>query len=146
MAETIPAAGSAERAFWSWLGFWLQFLVLALLALVGAGFAARDAWPGDYTTGMVLALSAVALAFLRLKNHLDGGEASWSGFLFVGDMKNLALAIPLFAILGLVGLCIARAWPHGSLHAAGIGLFLASAIVIFLDIKHVFDDIDAGAA
>jgi hypothetical protein len=142
MAETSRAPGSADRAFWSWLGFWLQFLVLGLLALTGAGFAALGGRPGDYATGMLLALGATALGFLRLRSHLDGGDANWSSFLFVGDMKNLAVAIPLFAILGLVGLFLARAWPYGSLHAAGIGLFIASAVIIFLDIKHVFDRID----
>jgi hypothetical protein len=145
MAETSRVPSSAESAFWSWLGFWLQFLVLGVLALFGASLASRGGRPGDYPTGMVLALAAMALAFLRLKNHLDGGAASWSSFLFVDDMKNLAVAIPLLAILGLAGLFLARAWPDGSPHAAGIGLFVASAISIFLDIKHVFDHIDAGA-
>jgi hypothetical protein len=145
MAETSRVPGSADRAFWSWLGFWLQFLGLGLLALTGAGFASRGGRPGDYTSGMLLALGAVALAFLRLKRQLDGGPTSWSSFLFVDDMKNLTVAIPLLTILALVGLFIARDRPYGSLHAAGIGLCVASAIIIFLDIKHVFDRIDSGA-
>jgi hypothetical protein len=144
MAETSREPGSADRAFWSWLGFWLQFLLLGVLALTGAGFASLGGRPGDYATGMLIFLGALALAFLRLKRHLDGGDAGWGDFLFVDDMTNLAVAIPLFAILGLAGLFVARAWPYGSLHAAGIGLFAASAIIIFLDIKQVFDHIDAG--
>ena len=145
MVETSRQPGSADRAFWSWLGFWLQFLVLALLALTGLAFAGRGGRPGDYATGMLLALAALVLAFQRLKHHLDGGGASWSGFLFVDDMKNLAVAIPVFTVLGLVGLFVARAWPDGSLHAAGISLFVASAIIAFLDIKRVFDRIDESA-
>jgi hypothetical protein len=144
MAETSRVPGSADATFWSWLGFWLQFLILALLALTGAGFAAIRGGPGDYACGMLLTLGSVALAFLRLKCHLDGGDASWSGFLFVSDMKNLALAIPLLTIFGLVGLIFARISPYGSLYAAGIALFVTSAVIIFLDIKHVFDRIDAG--
>jgi hypothetical protein len=146
MAEERQRPGSADRAFWSWLGFWLQFLVLGLLALLGAGFASRCAGPGDYVTGMLLALASLTLAFLRLKSHLDGADARWSRFLLVDDMRNLAVAIPLFTILGLAGLFIADAWAYGSLHAAGIGLFAASAIIIFLDIKRVFDRRDAGGA
>jgi hypothetical protein len=145
MAETSREPGSADRAFWSWLGFWLQFLVLGLLALTGAGFAARGGRPDDYTTGMLLCLAALVLAFLRLKRHLDGGDADWSSFLFIDDMKNLAVAIPVFTIIGLGGLFVARAWTYGALHAAGIGLFVASAVAIFLDIKRVFDRIDSGA-
>jgi hypothetical protein len=142
--ETRAAPGSADRTFWSWFGFWLQFAVLGLLTLCGGGFASRGPAPGDYAAGMVLALAALALAFLRLKNHFDGGDPSWNSFLFVDDMTNLAVAIPVFAILGVVGLILAHAWPEGSLHAAGIGLFVASAAIIFLDIKHVFDRIEAG--
>jgi len=146
MAETSREPGSADRAFWSWLGLWLQFLVLGVLAVTGAGFASRRDRPGDYATGMLLTVAAVALAFQRLKSHLDGDDASWSNFLLVDDMKNLAVAIPLFTILGVAGLFVARARPFGSLHAAGLGLFVASAIIIFLDIKHVFDRLDRGGA
>lgn len=146
MAEESRALESADRAFRSWLGFWLQFLILGFLALTGAGFASLGAAPGDYASGMLLALGSVALAFLRLKHHLDGGDPSWTRFLFVSDMKNLALVIPLLTILGLGGLAVARAWPNGSLHAAGIAFFVVSALAIFLDIKHVFDRIDADGA
>jgi hypothetical protein len=145
MVDESQAPGAPDRAFWSWLGFWLQFLVLGLFAVIGAGFASRCAGPGDYVTGMLLALASLALAFLRLKSHLDGDDASWGRFLFVDEMRNLAVAIPLFTILGLAGLFIADAWAHGSLHAAGLGLFATSAFIIFLDIKRVFDRLDAGA-
>ena len=138
------APGSADRTFWSWFGFWLQFVVLGVVALFGAGFASRGVEPGDYAAGMVLALASVALAFLRLKHHYDGGDPGWSSFLFVDDMTNLAVAIPVFTILGLVGLILADNWPVGSLHVAGIGLFVASAVLIFLDIKYVFDRIEVG--
>jgi hypothetical protein len=144
MAEASRGPGSTGSAFGSWLGFWLQLLILGLLALVGAGFAGLGGRPGDYAAGMVLLLASVALAFLRLKHRLDGDNATWSGFLFVSNMTNLAVAIPLFTILGFVGLVIARLQSHGSLHGAGIALFVVSAVIIFLDIKYVFDRIDAG--
>ena len=35
MDETGARPDNADRAFWSWLGFWVQFLVLGLLALIG---------------------------------------------------------------------------------------------------------------
>ncbi len=140
MAETSREAEPAERAFWVWLGFWLQFVVLGLLVVVGA-FAASAARgsSGDYACGILLILGALALAFLRLKQRFDGGAPGWREFLLVDDMTNLAVAIPLFTVIGLAGLFIAAAWPYGSLHAAGLGLFVISAVMVFLDIKRVFD-------
>jgi hypothetical protein len=136
----------AEPGFSSWLGFWAQFLVLGLLAVIGANFASTDGRPGDYACGLLLSLSAVALGFLRLKHRLDGGVADWAAFLLVDDMKNLALTIPLFAVLGLAGLFVAHAWEGGALHIAGLGLFVASGAIVFLDIKHVFDRISSDAS
>jgi hypothetical protein len=130
---------TAERAFWSWLGFWLEILVLGVLAIAGAFAASAADRPGDYTCGMALSLGAIALAFLRLKRRLDGNGSGWADFLLVGDMWNLALVIPLFAVIGLAGLFIAHAWENGAMHTAGIALFIVSGAIIFLDMKHVFD-------
>jgi hypothetical protein len=146
MDETSRIPDDAERAFWSWLGFWAQFLILAVLAVIGAVVASEDERPGDYLCGLLLSLAAIALAFLRLKHRLDGGASGWGTFLFVDDMKNLALAIPLFTVIGLAGLFIANAWEGGAMHDAGLGLFVASGVVIFLDIKHVFDRMNSGAS
>jgi hypothetical protein len=138
--EQIPE--TAERAFWSWLAFWLQLLLLGVLAIIGAFFASGAARPGDYACGLILTFGATALAFLRLKSRLDG-DAGWSNFLLVRDMKNLAVVIPLFAVIGLAGLFIAHAWEGGAMHAAGVALFVVSGLLIFFDIKHVFDHIDS---
>ena len=137
--ETRAAPDTAERAFWSWLGFWLQFLVLGVLAIIGAFAASAAAQPGDYSCGMALSLGAIALAFLSLKLRLDGNEPGWADFLLVCDMRNLALVIPLFTVIGLAGLFIAHAWENGAMHSAGIALFVVSGAIIFLDMKHVFD-------
>jgi hypothetical protein len=145
MEKTGRAPDIAEDAFWSWLGFWLQFLVLGGLAIIGAFVASGDAGPGDYQSGMLLSLAAIALAFLRLKHQLDGGAPDWGSFLLVDDMRGLAVVIPLFAIIGLAGLFIAHAWESGSMHAAGIGLFIASGAIVFFNIKRVFDRIEAQA-
>ena len=130
---------TAERAFWSWLCFWLEILILGVLAIIGAFAASAADRPGDYTCGMALSLGAIALAFLRLKRRLDGNGSGWADFLLVGDMWNLALVIPLFAVIGLAGLFIAHAWADGAMHSAGIALFIVSGAIIFLDMKHVFD-------
>jgi hypothetical protein len=129
----------AEHAFWSWLGFWAQFLILGVLAVVGVFVASGAERPGDYACGMLLSLGAIALAFLRLKHRLDGGASDWGDFLLVDDMRGLAIAIPLFAIIGLAGLFIAHAWEGGAMHAAGVALFIVSGAIIFLDLKRFFD-------
>jgi hypothetical protein len=139
MDGTRQKLDDAERAFWSWFGFWLQLLVLGVLAIVGACAASGAERPGDYACGMALSLAATALAFLCLKRRLDGNESGWADFLLVGDMWNLALVIPLFTVIGLAGLFIAHAWESGAMHTAGIALFIVSGAIIFLDMKHVFD-------
>src|SRR5215472_17639058 len=91
---------SAERAFWSWFGFWVQLLVLAVLAVIGAFAASGAERPGDYACGMILSLAAIALAFLRLRHRLDGGSPDLVHLLLVDNMWNLAVVVPLFAIIG----------------------------------------------
>jgi hypothetical protein len=130
------------RAFWSWLGFWVQILVLAVLAIIGAFAASAAGRSDDYACGMVLALAAIALAFLRMKHRLDGGGSGLVEFLLVDDMLNLVLVIPLFTVIGLAGLFIAHGYEDGSLHDAGVALFIASGAAIFLDLKHVFDRLE----
>ena len=144
MDQSSRRSDEAARALWSWLGFWLQFLILGILAVIGAFVASEDARPGDYLCGLLLSLGAIALAFLRLKHWLDGGTLDWGAFLLVDDMKHLAVAIPLFAVIGLAGLFIARAWESGAMHVAGLALFVASSLIIFLDIKRVFDRMNSG--
>jgi hypothetical protein len=130
------------REYWSWIAFWAQFVVLGLVAIVGAFFASQGGEPGDYACGLTLSLAAVALAFLRLKQRFDGGPADWQSFLLVDDIANLTLAIAVFTALGLAGLFIAAGSHEGSLHMAGVALFLASGITVFLSLKHVFDNLD----
>ncbi len=139
MAETSREPEAAERAFWSWLGFWVLFLVLGMCVVLGAFAASYAEEPGDYAAGLVLILAALALAFLRLKQSFDEGSQRFGNFLFVDSMASLVVVIPMFIIMGLAGLFIASAWPFGSLHAGGIALFVASGVIVFLDIKQVFD-------
>jgi hypothetical protein len=144
MDERRGAPDTAERAFWSWLGFWLQIAILLAFALIGAFGASGAQRPGDYGCGMSLLLGAIALAFLRIKHRLDGGNSGLGQFLLVEDMWNLGLVIPLFAVIGLAGLFIAHGWESGALHSAGIALFAVSGVIIFFNMKHVFDRLDAG--
>jgi hypothetical protein len=139
MVETSRQPVSPARAFWSWVGFWLQFLLLGLCVVIGAFAASGAEEPGDYAAGITLILGAVALAFLRLKLRFDDGEQGWANFLLVDNMAGLVAVIVVFIVTGLAGLFLAAAWPHGALHAAGIVLFVASGAIVFLDIKHVFD-------
>jgi hypothetical protein len=132
-----------SREYWSWIGFWAQFVVLALLAIVGAFFASGGGEPGDYSCGLWLSLAAIALSFLRLKQYFDAGRTDWPSFLFVDDMTNLIAVIVVFVIVGLAGLFIAAGSDSDSLQTAGIALFGVSGIAVFLSLKHVFDTLDA---
>jgi hypothetical protein len=130
------------REYWSWFGFWAEFVVLGLLAIVGAYFASQGGERGDYTAGLTLSGTAIALAFFRLKLRLDGMPGDWSGSLLVDDLRNLVLAIVVFAALGLAGLFVAAGSEEGSLHIAGVALFVTSGLVVFLSLKNVFDTLD----
>jgi hypothetical protein len=143
MDAPYPVPETVKRECRAWLAFWAQFVVLGLLAVIGALFAGRGGAPGDYACGMTLFATALALAFMRLKYLLDGRPARWTVFLFVDDMASLAIVIVLFAIIGLAGLFIAAGAEAGSLHDAGVALFLAAGLVVFLSLKRVFDNRDA---
>jgi hypothetical protein len=139
MVENGREPEAADRAFWSWLGFWVQFLVLGICIVLGAFAASGAEEPGDYAAGIVLIICALALALLRLKQSFDGWPSGLSNFLLVDNFAGLAVVIPLFAVIGIAGLFLAQAWLYGSLHDAGIALFVFSGVIVFLDIKQVFD-------
>jgi hypothetical protein len=130
------------REYWVWFRFWAQFIVLGGLAILGLVIAGSDAAPGDDTTGLLLAVGAIGLAFLRLKAWFDGTSGDWTSFLFVDKPAHLVVVIPLFTLIALAGLFIAAGQP-GSLQTAGIGLFVVSGIIIFLSLKRVFDTLDS---
>jgi len=130
------------QEYWSWFGFWAQFAVLGGLAILGLYIGGRGGGPGDDTTGLLLAVGAILVAFMRLKLWFDGGTTDWTNFLFVDRMAHLAVVIPLFVVIGLGGLFIAAAEP-GTLQNAGVALFVVSGLVIFLSMKRVFDRLDS---
>lgn len=132
-----------NREYWAWLGFWAQFAALGGFVILGMYVGGRGGEPGDDTAGLLLAIGAALLAFLRLKLWFDGAETGWMGFLFVDRMAHLAIVIPLFAVIGLAGLFVAAGAEGNILHDAGIGLFIASGLVIFLSMKRVFDRLDS---
>jgi hypothetical protein len=137
-----PRPEDVGREYWAWFGFWAELVVLGLLAIAGGYFASHGGGSGDYATGLVLGVAAIALAFLRLKRRFDGAPTSWERFLLVDDTRNLALVIAVFVALGLVGLFVAAAEAGGSLHVAGVALFATSGLIVFLSLKNVFDTLD----
>lgn len=138
-AETSPQHWG--RDYWAWFGFWAQFVVLGGLTILGLVIAGSGA-SGDDTAGLLLAASAAALAFMRLKLWFDGGATGWMTFLFVETPRGLLVVIPLFVVIALAGLFMG-AGASGSLRNAGLGLFIASGVIIFLSLKRVFDKLDA---
>jgi hypothetical protein len=141
MADSATSPQPSEQGYWAWFGFWAQFIVLGALAILGLHIAS-DGAPGDYATGLMLAVAAVLLAFLRLKAWFDGTSGDWSSFLLVDKPAHLVVVIPLFTVIALAGLFIAAGAPD-SLQDAGIGLFIVSGLIIFLSLKRVFDRLDS---
>jgi len=142
MDPTSDARETNDLSMCAWIGFWAEFAVLGLFAVLGAFFASGDGAPGDYACGLILSLAAIALAFMRLKSRFDGDAADWASFLLVDDLANLLVVIVIFTILGLTGLFTAAGFDHGGLHDAGVALFVTSGLAVFLSLKHVFDNFD----
>lgn len=137
-----PATRSTdELGYCAWLLFWGRLVVLGAAALLGAFFASADAAPGDETCGLLLAVAAVVLAFLLLKQRFDGGSsvAGPGSFLFVDTLPGLLVATVIFAALALAGLAVAAEYEYGGLHDAAVALAVVSALAVFFSIKHVFD-------
>jgi hypothetical protein len=130
------------RDYFSWIAFWVQFALLAAVAIFGAVFASEGGEPGDYVSGLWLAGAAIALGFMRLKQYFDAGPVDWPTFLLVEDWINLVAVIVVFVIVGLGGLFLAAGSPSLSLHDAGLALFAASGLAVFLSLKRVFDKLE----
>lgn len=134
-----------EPGVGAWIAAWAELVLLGYLAIIGAFFASDDLSPGDYACGLTLSIAAVALVFLRLKSRFDGDASDWASFLLVDDVPNLIAVVIVFTIVGLAGLFMAAGIEHGGLHNAGVALFVASGIAVFLNLKHVFDALDRQA-
>ncbi len=142
MQGTPMSPQQQEQGLGTWLRFWIQFVVLAVLAILGL-YIGSDGASGDYATGLMLTAGAVLLAFLRLKAHFDGVGDDWTSFLLVDRPGQLVVVIPLFTVLALAGLFMGAGAPD-SLQGAGVALFVVSGLVIFLSLKRVFDRLDSG--
>ena len=141
MADSPTSPQLSELGYCAWFGFWAQFVVLGAFAILGLRIGS-DGAPGDYATGLMLAIAAILLAFLRLKSWFDGTSADWTSFLFVDKPAHLVVVIPLFTVIALAGLFVAAGSPD-SLQDAGVALFIVSGLVIFLSLKRVFDRLDS---
>jgi hypothetical protein len=137
----LPILPPSEQGYRTWFAFWAQFVVLGALVVLGLYVSGRGEAAGDYATGLTLAVGAILMIFLRLKAWFDGTSGDWTAFLLVDKPVHLVIVIPLFTVIALAGLFVAAAEP-GSLHDAGVALFIACGLIIFLSMKRVFDKLD----
>ena len=142
MDDAPSSSHPAEQGFCAWFGFWAQFFVLGGLAILGLFVGGRGEEPGDYATGLMLAIGTILLAFLRLKSWFDGTSRDWTSFLLVDKPAHLVVVIPLFSVIALAGLIVGANNP-GTLQNAGVGLFIVCGLIIFLSLKRVFDNLDS---
>jgi hypothetical protein len=142
MNQSSARSEPNELGVGAWIAFWAQLAALGGFAVFGVFFASACRAPGDYTCGLLLSLAAIALAFMRLKSRFDGAPPGWGSFLLVDDMPNLVAVIVIFTGLALAGLFVAARFDHGGLHDAGVALFVASGVAVFLSLKHVFDNLE----
>ena len=141
-AEDAATGPRGEPSLNEWLCFWLQFAVLAGLAILGSLYASAGATGSDYACGLILAVASVLLLLLRVKGYFDGDGAGLSAALLVDDMPSLGVTIILFIVLGIGGVFVAAAVGGGGLYVGGVALFAVSAVAILLSMKRVFDRLD----
>lgn len=139
MDQPIRFPADEARQYRAWLAFWVQLAVLAFLAILGLYFAGQGDEPGDYACGLILAVAAIVLAALRIRNQLDGSAGGWGSLLLVDDMPSLVLAIVLFTILALAGLIVGGTHRSVSVQDGGLALFVVSVLLVFLSVKRFFD-------
>lgn len=139
MDQPIPFPKTEAQEYRAWFASWLQLAVLAVLAILGLYFAGQDDEPGDYACGLVLAIAAIVLAALRIKNQLDGSPAGWSALLLAEDPRSLLVAIALFTLLALAGLIVGGTHRSASVQDGGLALFVVSVLLVFLSMKRFFD-------
>lgn len=139
MDQPIPFSETEARQYRAWLGFWVQLAVLAFLAILGLYFAGEGDEPGDYACGLVLAVAAVMLAGMQVRQQLDGSPGGWRSLLLVDNPPSLFVAIVLFTILALTGLVVAGTHRSVSIQDGGLALFVVSVLLVFLSMKRFFD-------
>lgn len=143
MDQPTPFPHAAAREYRAWLAFWAQLAVLAVLAVVGLYFAAEGEEQGDYAIGLILAVSAVILAGLRIGNQLSGDTGGWGSLLFVDNTPSLVAAIVLFTLVGLAGLIVGGTHRSVSVQDGGLALFVICVLLVFFSMKRFFDKEEA---
>lgn len=142
--EAVCMREEIDREFLSWLRFWVQLAILAVLAIGGAFYAGQSSQPGSYQCGLTLAVVAFVLILALVKRRLDGAPDDLASMLLVNSINGLSIVVPLLAALAIGGAILAANDPPGPLYIFGLGLFGASILAILWQIKHVYDRIDRG--
>lgn len=134
----------ANQVFLSWLRFWVQLAILAVLTIGGAFYASWGSQPESYQSGLILAIVAFILIVLLVRRRLDGAPGDLASMLLVNSTNGLWIVVPLLAALAIGGVILAANDPPGPLYIFGLGLLGASVLGILWQIKHVYDRIDRG--
>lgn len=125
----------AKRWALTWIGIGL-WGVIAVLALFGAADASTN---GTYICALLAALGSILMVLANVKRYLDGYAPRILPDVLVSRFESLMLLIPVMAVFGVAGLFLAAGSHSGGVYTAGLGMFVAACLTIFLSVKNCFD-------
>lgn len=135
----LEAGPGQDREFWNGARNALRWALLLGFGLLGLGAASSAGDSIDSARDLGVFVVVVLLFFWEVKRHYDGAPPLGFRDLAVEDPLSLAIGIPLFAILGLVGLFMASGAETISGYCAGLGLAAGAIAMVFVNLKSRFD-------
>lgn len=141
----LEAAGPPLRwrEIYPWLAPWFCGACLTAVALYGLVSAGSGSGAGMTAAGLTTFGVAVIALFLGLKNYWDGATVGLCTPMLVDSEFSLVAVVILMAALAVAGLLLAADAVDGVWRYIGYALFVASALVIAVNLKHYFDARDA---
>jgi hypothetical protein len=111
--------------------------------LLGLFVASRAQDNVTYGGGLVAAAVALLALFWHVKAGIDGTARDMpSPQVVVDGSAALLVMLALLTILCLLGLFLAAQDQQPMLTYSGYGLFFAALAMIFLNVKHYFDELE----
>jgi hypothetical protein len=135
----LEAGPGQDREFWNGARKALRWALLLGFGLLGLGAASSADDSIDSARDLGVFVVVVLLFFWEVKRHYDGAPPLGFRDLAVEDPLSLAIGIPLFALLGLIGLFISSAAETISGYYAGLGLAAGATAMVFVNLKSRFD-------
>ncbi len=135
---------AADREFWMGVRLFVGRSVLGGIGLLGLFTASHAESGATYTAGLALFGFAVAILFFEIDRFFDGRPSLFMGTkgLVASTNDDLLVLLPGRVVMILAGLFLAARAEENAGYAMGLGVAGVSLVMVFLDLKGVFDRLD----